>query len=241
MMILKDSDGWPTSFNLTAAARIADTTVAALRTRIARNLLRYIGQRPLAGEERRFTVAGIYEIALIDELERNGLTQAVASKVVGVLFDREIRVALALYLREHPKIKRSDEARNLACIEADPDLWIRHGALGRRDITRPQLMLFTYPEDYPEPLITMADGWEQVPERAVNFQRDVRTLGRSTPAEAREFLKKGQPYLPEKHPDVQSGIPVFHILNITAVLTRVDERISDYLGGAPRQVQPLAQ
>jgi hypothetical protein len=39
-MILKDSDGWPTSFNLTAAARIADTTVAALRTRIARNLLR---------------------------------------------------------------------------------------------------------------------------------------------------------------------------------------------------------
>jgi hypothetical protein len=226
---------------LTAAARIADTTVAALRTRIARELLRYIGQRPLAGEERRFTVAGIYEIALIDELERNGLTQAAASKVVHVLFDNQIRVALAMYLKDRPKIKRSDEARNLACIEADPDLWIRPGALGRRDLTRPQLALFSYPEDYPEPLVVMADGWQGVPQGAVNFQRDVRTLHRSTPEEAREFLKQGQPYLPEDHPDVQSGITVFHILNITAVLTRVDERISDYMAGAPRQVQPLAQ
>ena len=221
-MILKDSDGWPTSFNLTAAARIADTTVAALRTRIARNLLRYIGQRPLAGEERRFTVAGIYEIALIDELERNGLTQAAASQVVRVVFDNQIRIALAGYLKDHKKIKPSDEARNLACIEADPDLWIRPGTLGLRDLARPQLMIFSHPDDYPEPLVAMADGWEDVPQRAVNFQRDVRTLGRSTPAEASEFLKKGYPFLPEKHPEVQSGISVFHILNITAVLTRVD-------------------
>lgn len=87
----------------------------------------------------------------------------------------------------------------------------------------------------------MADGWEEVPERAVNFQRDVRLLERSTPAEARELLRERQPYLPEKHPDVQSGIPVFHILNITAVLTRVDECISDYMAGGPRQVQTLAQ
>jgi hypothetical protein len=239
-MILKDSDGWSTSFNLTAAARLSETTVPALRTRIARNLLNHVGQRPLAGEERRFTVAGVYEIALIDELERNGLTQTAASKVVHVLFDQEIRIALALYLKEHPKVKRSDEAHNLACIEADPDIWIRPGALGKRDLSRPQLMLFSYPEDYPEPLIAMADGWEQVPDRAVNFQRDVRTLGRSTPAEARELAKKGQPYLPEKHPDVQSGISVFHILNITAVLVRVDHRIADYMDGVPRQVERLA-
>ena len=239
-MILKDSDGWSTSFNLPAAARIAETTVAALRTRIARNLLHYIGQRPLAGAERRFTVAGIYEIALIDELERNGLTQAASSQVVRVLFGNQIRVSLALYLRDHPKMEPSDEARNLACIEADPDLWIRPGALGKRDVTRPQLMLFSYPDDYPEPLITMADGWDEVPQRAVNFQRDVRTLGRSTHQEAREFLKAGQPYLPENHHDVQSGISVFHILNITSVLARVDERVSDYMAGAPREVQPLA-
>jgi hypothetical protein len=237
-MILKDSDGWPTSFNLTAAARIAETTVAALRTRIARNLLHYMGQRPLAGDERRFTVAGIYEIALIDELERNGLTQAAASQVVKVLFDQEIRVALALYARDK-EIKLSDVERNVSCIEADPDLWIRPGALGRRDLTRPQLVLFCYPEDCPEPLTTMADGWVELPQRAVNFQRDVRTLGRSTPQEAREYLKAGQPYLPDNHPEVQSGITVFHILNITAVLTRVDERISDYMAGAPREVQPL--
>jgi hypothetical protein len=240
-MILKDSDGWASSFNLPAAARIAETTVAALRTRIARNLLHYIGQRPLAGAERRFTVAGIYEIALIDELERNGLTQAASSQVVRVLFENQIRVSLALYLRDHPKMGPSDEARNLACIEADPDLWIRPGALGKRDVTRSQLMLFSYPDDYPEPLITMADGWDEVPQRAVSFQRDVRTLGRSTPQEAREFLKAGQPVpFPENHLDVQSGISVFHILNITSVLARVDERVSDYMAGAPREVQPLA-
>jgi len=80
--------GWPTSYNLTAAARIADTTVAAFRTRIARNLLRYIGQRPLSGAERRFSVAGIYEIALTDELER--------SKVVGLLFDQSPATLLVL-------------------------------------------------------------------------------------------------------------------------------------------------
>jgi hypothetical protein len=239
-MILKSSDGWPTSFNLTAAARIAETTVAALRTRIARDLLHYVGQRPLAGSERRFTAAGIYEIALVDELERNGLTQVAASQVVRVLFDNQIRIALALYLRDHPKIKPSDEARNLACIEADPDLWIRPGALGKRDVTRPQLSLFSYPDDYPEPLITVADGWDAVPQQAINLQRDVRTRGRSTPQEAREFLRAGPPYLPENHPDVQSGISVFHILNITSVLARVDERISDYMAGAPREVQPLA-
>ena len=181
----------------------------ALRTRIARDLLHYVGQRPLAGAERRFTVAGIYEIALIDELERNGLTQAASSQVVKVLFDNQIRMALAMYVKNHPKVKRADEARNLTCVEADPDLWIRPGALGQRDLARPQLMLFSYPDDYPEPLIAMADGWDEVPKRAVEFQRDVRTLGRSTPLEAREFLKAGQPYLPENHPDVQSGISVF--------------------------------
>lgn len=109
--------------------------MAALRTRIARNLPRYMGQRPLAGAEHRFTVAGIYEIALIDELERNGLTQAASSQVVRVLFENEIRVSLALHL---------------------------------------------------------------------------------------------------------SSMSVFHILNITSVLARVDERISDYMAGAPREVQPLA-
>jgi hypothetical protein len=239
-MILKDSDGWPTSFNLTAAAWIAETTVAALRTRIARNLLHYIGQRPLAGAERRFTVAGIYEIVLIDELERNGLTQVAASQVIGVLFDRQIRVSLRMYLKEHPEIDPSNETQNLACVEADPDLWIRPGALGNRAAIRPQLLLFSYPDDYPVPLITVADGWDAVPQQAVYLQRDVRTLGRSTPQEAREFLKVGPPYLAETHPDVQSGISVFHILNITSVLTRVDERISDYMAGAPREVQPLA-
>ena len=69
-------------FNLTDASKITGNTVASLRTRIARGLLNHVGDRPLAGDERRFPRTGIYEIALIDQLERGGLTQAKASAVV---------------------------------------------------------------------------------------------------------------------------------------------------------------
>lgn len=148
-----------TQYALNDAAEITGNTVASLRTRIARNLLRHVGNRPLAGAERRFSIGGMYEIALIDELERNGLTQSDASRVVDFFIHRQILNGALNYWPGKDGFFTPDE---VAHLEALPQFWVKGGALDSGDSAAPNLLAFVIRKgQYFTPTAT-AKGWAEL-------------------------------------------------------------------------------
>src|ERR1035437_4019359 len=63
-MKLQQPDGFPLTFNLPDAATLTGGSVSNLRNYVARDILKHVGQIPFAGQERRFTVTGLVEVAI---------------------------------------------------------------------------------------------------------------------------------------------------------------------------------
>jgi hypothetical protein len=91
-MIHTQADGFPVTFNFHNAASISGISPTTLRSYLHRELLRHVGQTPLAGQERRFTVTGLIEVALVERFAASGLPLTLASQFA----DAVLRQSFAL-------------------------------------------------------------------------------------------------------------------------------------------------
>jgi hypothetical protein len=217
------------TFNLPAAADILDTTVAALRTMIARRLLEFAGERPLAGDARRFSIIGVYEMGLIFELERAGLSQPAGAELVHEFFGDSIQGAVSAHLREHgiPSTEFGKHLDELLRVHGH-EFWL--GDLLSSDLSKPVLLLysFTDTEDQGYHVTTkVVHGWGEIGNAAIQLQRDVLVWERSSPEQVQGFATAGLPT--DDDARVQSCLPVVGILNVTLVLSRINEKVEPYL------------
>lgn len=198
------TDGFPITFSLSDAAGVTGISVSRLRNYVARNILQHVGQIPLAGQERRFAVWGLYEIGLIAALNDADYTLDEAAKIVHAAFMQSLTAGYLLYCNEHSG--QPTPAFEPAQIEAMPKYWL-HGFWTHRDLTEPAIWVFGH-------LHSMlfgpraAQGWQDVPAVAVELQKEASST--FTPA-----------------------LKVLGLLNVTAVLAEIDAAIEAHLAKSP--------
>lgn len=223
-------DGFPITFSLSDAAGVTGISVSRLRNYIARDILKHVGQIPLAGQERRFAIWGLYEIGLIAALNEANYTLDEAAKIVHAAFMQSLTAGYLRYCSEHPE--QPAPAYDAVQVEATPKYWL-NGFWTHRDLTEPAIWVFGHLHSMffgPSP----AKGWSDVPAVAVELQKEAYST--ITPAVPDE-TNGGRSYRPAKindnHPSAQSGLKVLGLLNVTAVLAEIDDAIEAHLAKSP--------
>lgn len=227
-------DGFPITFSLSDAAGVTGISVSRLRNYIARDILKHVGQIPLAGQERRFAIWGLYEIGLIAALNEANYTLDEAAKIVHAAFMRSLTAGYLRYCSEHPE--QPTPAYDAVQVEGTPKYWL-NGFWTHRDLTEPAIWVFGHLHSMffgPSP----AKGWSDVPAVAVEVQKEAYST--ITPAVPNE-TSGGRSYRPAKindnHPSAQSGLKVLGLLNVTAVLAEIDAAIEAHLAQSPAKQQ----
>jgi len=194
-------DGFPVTFGLNDAARIFDTTTIRLRNYIARDILKHVGQVPLAGQERRFTVSGLFEIGIIDELSDLGvsLASAVAEKTISLAY-----VAAFFRLKTNRPEFNVDSASVVTHMDYNANDWMT-GVWAHRDLNHPALLVFC------------ADQMGVIGLRIASGYGDIE-------ATRAAILKANQP---DGELFVNEKWPLLHVLNLTQILVRIDQAVAD--------------
>jgi hypothetical protein len=223
-------DGFPITFSLSDAAGVTGISVSRLRNYIARDILKHVGQIPLAGQERRFAIWGLYEIGLIAALNEANYTLEEAAKIVHNAFMRSLTAGYLRYCNEHPGQPAPEF--DVARMEGTPKYWLS-GFWTHRDLTEPAIWVFGHLHSMffgPNP----AKGWRDVPAVAVELQKEAYST--VTPAVPDE-TSGGRSYQPaminDNHPSAQSGLKVLGLLNVTAVLAEIDAAVEKHLANSP--------
>jgi hypothetical protein len=225
------ADGFPITFSLNDAAEITNISVPRLRNYIARNILKHVGQIPLAGQERRFAVWGLYEIGLIAALNEANYTLEEAAAVVHAAFAHSLAVGYLVYSHKHPEME--GPAHN---IEGMPEYWL-NGFWEHRELTNPAIWVFGRLMGATPFGPRVAKGWQDVPAVAIELQKEVYQTITAPVLEAETAGRKS--YRPaeinDNHPSAHSGLKVLGLLNVTAVLAPLDAAIEKHLGNSPRK------
>jgi hypothetical protein len=229
-MNLVQPDGFPTTFSLSDAAGVTGISVSRLRNYVARNILQHVGQIPLAGQERRFAVWGLYEIGLIAALNDADYTLDEAAKIVHSAFMQSLTAGYLRYCNEHPE--QPTPAFEPAQIEAMPKYWL-NGFWTHRDLAEPVIWVFGHLHSmFFGPRV--AKGWHDVAAVAIELQKEAYST--ITPAVPDE-VSGGRTHRPAKiddnNPSAQSGLKVLGLLNVTAVLAEIDAAIEAHLAKSP--------
>ncbi|HEU0139424.1 MAG TPA: hypothetical protein VFQ79_06935 [Bryobacteraceae bacterium] len=217
-MKLQQADGFPLTFNLPDAAAMTGARVPALRTYIARNILNHVGQFPLAGQERRFTVTGLVEVGIVDALAES-LSLAAASKVADYGLEAAFSVA---------RLCGADSHEN---FDQKPELWMNGPQWDHRDLANPVFWAFVLNENNNVAGFDVAFGWSDI--------------GRACKDVAKQTFRVTLPSVPWGGPATQvsslpqpseefigTATPHVHVLNLTAILTKIDRAISEKQGTA---------
>lgn len=182
------------------ASRASETTSRG-------TILQHVGQIPLAGQERRFAVWGLYEIGLIAALNDADYTLDEAAKIVHAAFMQSLTAGYLLYCNENPG--QPTPAFEPAQIEAMPKYWL-NGFWTHRDLAEPAIWVFGHLHSmFFGPRV--AKGWHDVSAVAIELQKEAYST--ITPA--------------------QSGLKVLSLLNVTAVLTEIDAAIEAHFATSP--------
>lgn len=223
-------DGFPITFSLNDAAAVTGISVSRLRNYIARDILKHVGQIPLAGQERRFAVWGLYEIGLIAALNEASYTLDDAAKIVHGAFMQSLTAGYLRYCNDNPG--QPTPEFDVARMEGTPKYWL-NGFWAHRDLLQPAIWLFgNIHSMFFGPVV--ANGWQDIPAVAVKLQKDAYST--LTPAVADEIngVRSHRPAtIDDTHTSAQSGIKVLGVLNVTAVLAEIDTAIEKHLANSP--------
>jgi hypothetical protein len=240
------ADGFPTTFSLTDAAAITEVSVTRLRNYIARDILKHVGQIPLAGQERRFAVWGLYEIGLISALAESSYTLEQAAKVVHAAFNDSLTAGYLAYSHEHPETVRPFTEAGLKShdpfhsIEAMPDYWLK-GFWTHRALTNPAIWVFGRLMGTMSFGPRVAKGWHDVPAVAIELQKEIySTITPAIPDETTGGRSQRPAKINENHPSAHSGLKVLGLLNVTAVLTAIDAAVERHLAASAALASPSA-
>jgi len=207
-------DGTPITLNLNQAAQVNGLAVTALRNYVARNILEYVGSVPLAGQERRFAVWGLYELGLIEALNRAGYTLAIAADIVHAGFLQSL-VAGFLASRKKASGKwqtianrhERDWRKHLKVLKEGskgvPNLWLR-GEWEHRNLKQPAIWVFCLNTEGRPYGPWIAKGWKDVPFQIQKLIAEVKEVDRSQ-------------------------VRAVSTLNLTATLADIDRRIQQIL------------
>lgn len=223
-------NGSPITFSLSDAAAVTGISVSRLRNYIARDILKHVGQIPLAGQERRFAIWGLYEIGLISALNEANYTLDEAAKIVHSAFMHSLAAGYLLFCNDHPG--QPAPAFEVAEIEAMPKYWL-HGFWTHRDLTEPAIWVFGYLRSMffgPNP----AKGWHDVPVVGVELQKEAySTITPAVPDETSGRRSYRPALISNNHPKAQSGLKVLGLLNVTTVLAEIDAAVEAHLAKSP--------
>jgi hypothetical protein len=228
--------GYPRTFSLADAAQITGLSVSNLRNHVARDILKHVGQIPLAGQERRFTVTGLVEIALIGELSAARYPVATAARLTESLIGfAYAKASLSGKGVKHASFAEyaTDPGATSVHFDCHPGDWMI-GPWASRNLSEPKIAVFLF-EDNLSVIVgrRFADGWADVPKaRFEALQSFYRTGG------LLQSLPVGSPGTPMPKPrNADDPIfaeewPVMGTLNITSVLCKIDKGIREKLGAA---------
>jgi hypothetical protein len=223
-------DGSLITFSLSDAAAVTGISVSRLRNYIARDILKHVGQVPLAGQERRFAIWGLYEIGLISALNEANYTLDEAAKIVHNAFMQSLAAGYLLYCNDHPG--QPTPPFEVAQIEAMPKYWL-NGFWAHRELTDPAIWVFGYLHSTCFGPYT-AKGWHDVPAVAVELQKEAySTFTPAVPDETSGRRSYRPALISTNHPKAQSGLKVLGLLNVTAVLAEIDAAIEAHLSKSP--------
>lgn len=182
-------------FEIARTAVAARIGVAALKNMLRQGVIKYCGDEPRPSYPRMFPRAGVYEIALLWELMQGGFDRAFSSRLVR----RELDQWQASLVGAEPL---------RGCWKITQRVFEKY-----RDLTKPCIWVFAGD----------SSSWEAVP--TVEYSNGYEDV----PAQVNRLQKVGKPYLLSVNkPNVtKPGAPlnVIGMLNVTAVLVRVDESL----------------
>lgn len=224
------ADGFPITFSLSNAAEVTGISVSRLRNNIARDILKHVGQIPLAGQERRFAIWGLYEIALIAALNESNYTLDEAAEIVHAAIAHSLAAGYLHYCHGHPE--SPTPAFEPAQVEAMPKCWLK-GFWTHRELTEPAIWVFGH-------LHSMffgpraAKGWHDVPAVAVDLQKEAySTITPPVPDETSGGRRCRPAKINDNHPSAQSGLKILGLLNVAAVLAEIDAAVEAHLAKSP--------
>lgn len=234
-MKLQQPDGFPVTFNLLNAAALTGESISTLRNNIARGILQHVGQIPFAGQERRFTVTGLLEIAII-----NALTESLPLQRASVFADtflrRDFSDALldgrisrtldhAITLPEAVEVLNRSEFADTFIFDCNPHQWMKGPKWEDRDLSNPWLIVFLIDAQFGEPHFHMATvkGWQEIEGAYVKLARYavpvlLTSVERGQPGQTMEEILPRAEVAMQHYPHMQ-------VLNLTAILARIDQAI----------------
>lgn len=194
-------------YDITKTSELTGVDVSTIRNWLRQGVLKYCGAEPRPSYPRMFPIAGVYEIALVRELVNGGFERGFAARLVQAEIDKWQQLASGedighLLTLAYQRVRRIfEDYRGLD----KPAVWV-FGAEGHD----PDRIEPTQPH--------YAEGFAGIPKCIA------------------ELLKKGKSYL---LPIVKSGDPAtkltpgqpyhaFGIVNVTAVLARVDSVLGKF-------------
>jgi hypothetical protein len=236
-MKLQQPDGFPLTFNLPDAATLTGGRVSNLRNYVARDILKHVGQIPYAGQERRFTVTGLVEVAIIDALSES-VSLPKASRVA----DCGLRMAyaaaiLAGGLPQEPTnpIPGADNVSDPAKypdtfpFDANPQYWFSGSQWEHSDLANPVFWVFAF-EENGALCFNVAYGWSDIKRASEEIAKQTfRVLLPSVPWGAPATKMSSLPQPSEEY--LQTAVPHVHFLNLTAILTKINHAIEEKLSG----------
>jgi hypothetical protein len=218
-------DGALITFSLNDAVAITGGSITRLRNHIARDILKYVGQVPLAGQERRFAVWGLYEIGLINALSEANYTLEEAATVVHAAFKRSLEIGYLDYCQKDPEMTKP-----LSAIEGMPEYWLT-GFWTHRKLTDPRIWVFGRLMGAKLFGPRVAKGWQHVPAIAIELQKEVYQTVTPPVLESESLGRRSYRVadIGDNHPSAHSALPVLGLLNVTAVLSSLDAAIEKHL------------
>jgi hypothetical protein len=195
------------SFEITQTSEAAGIELSRLRNWLRQGVVKYCGEEPRPSYPRMFPLAGVYEIALVRELVDSGFERGFAVRLVQPKIDEWQRLVsgedIGTILKSAYKHTQRilTEYRNLE----KPALWVFGAEDHNPDRIEPTLPRY-------------AQGFEDVPKCIAELLKDGKlyllpTVKRGDPPTE---MKPGQPF------------HAFGIVNVTAVLARVDSVLSKF-------------
>lgn len=218
-MNLQNSDGLPLTFNLPDAARLTGTRITSLRNYIARGILKHVGRIPLAGDERRFNVTGLVEVAIIDALSES-LVLADASRVADHIFRMAYATAIlngsmerqvwmgSSFPPDADAVRSEQTFRDTFLFDANPHHWMKGPQWEHDNLADPVFCVFALTGSNGL-CFDVAFGWEDVRRAYSAVASQACSL---PPSEA-----------------LNTAVPHVQLLNLTAILTMIRQAIAEKL------------
>ena len=183
-------------YEIGKAAEAAGVAVAELKNWLRQGVVKYKGEEPRPSYARVFPLPGVYEIALLAEMVGGGFERSFAAQVIQQQLDAWQQDD------QGNKILGARRRRFVAVFET------------HRDLGEPALLVFA--PDAGVPTTEYARGLEDVP-RAISVLQE----------HGKAYIVASRPRRAEAT-RARPGLPFdgFGIVNVTAVLARVDARLA---------------